>query len=98
MTYQELVQKIVDLQKDGLELFNIGKSTLGKNILATHIGSFDGVQIIIQGGLHAREYISTLLMIEQARYLPNGRIDLQTIDEKIRIVANMLDWMKYLPD
>lgn len=69
MTYQELVQKIVDLQKDGLELFNIGKSTLGKNILATHIGSFDGVQIIIQGGLHAREYISTLLMIEQARYL-----------------------------
>ena len=69
MTYQELVQKIVDLQKDGLELFNIGKSTLGKNILATHIGSFDGVQIIIQGGLHAREYISTLLMVEQARYL-----------------------------
>lgn len=36
--------------------------------------------------------------LEQARYLPNGRIDLQTIDEKIRIVANMLDWMKYLPD
>ena len=36
--------------------------------------------------------------LEQARYLPNGRIDLLTIDEKIRIVANMLDWMKYLPD
>ena len=69
MTYQELIQKIVDLQNDGLELFNVGKSTLGKNILATHIGSFDGVQIIIQGGIHAREYISTLLMIEQARYL-----------------------------
>lgn len=69
MTYQELVQKIVDLQNEGFELFNIGKSVLGKNILATHLGSFDGTQIIIQGGIHAREYITTLLMIEQARYL-----------------------------
>lgn len=69
MTYQELVQRIVDLQDEGLELFNAGKSVLGKNILATHVGSFDGVQILIQGGIHAREYISTLLMIEQARYL-----------------------------
>lgn len=69
MTFQELLQKIVDLQDEGLELFNIGQSTLGKNILATHIGSYDGTQIIIQGGIHAREYISTLLMIEQARYL-----------------------------
>lgn len=69
MTFQELLQKIVNLQDEGLELFNIGQSTLGKNILATHVGSFDGTQIIIQGGIHAREYISTLLMIEQARYL-----------------------------
>lgn len=69
MTYQELVQKIVDLQNDGLELFNIGKSVLGKNILATHLGSYDGTQIIIQGAIHAREYITTLLMIEQAKYL-----------------------------
>jgi len=69
MTYQELVQRIVDLQDEGLELFNAGKSVLGKNILATHVGSYDGTQILIQGGIHAREYISTLLMIEQARYL-----------------------------
>ena len=75
MTYQELVQKIVDLQSEGLELFNIGKSTLGKNILATHLGSFNGPQVIIQGGIHAREYISTLLMVEQAKYLnKTGRI------------------------
>lgn len=69
MTYQQLIQKVVSLQESGLELFNIGKSTLGKNILATHLGSYDGVQIIIQGGIHAREYISTLLMVEQAKYL-----------------------------
>lgn len=69
MIYQELIQRIVSLQNEGLELFNIGQSVLGKNILATHLGSYDGTQIIIQGGIHAREYISTLLMVEQARYL-----------------------------
>lgn len=69
MTFQDLLNRIVGLQDEGLELFNIGKSTLGKNILATHVGSFDGTQIIIQGGIHAREYISSLLMVEQARYL-----------------------------
>ena len=69
MTFQELLQRIVDLQDEGLELFNAGKSVLGKNILATHVGSYDGPQILIQGGIHAREYISSLLMIEQARYL-----------------------------
>lgn len=69
MTYQELINRIVALQDEGLELFNVGQSTLGKNILATHIGDYSGTQIIIQGGIHAREYISTLLMIEQARYI-----------------------------
>lgn len=69
MTYQELTQRIVDLQNEGLEIYSIGKSVLGKDILATHLGSYDGEQIIIQGGIHAREYISTLLMIEQAKYL-----------------------------
>lgn len=69
MNFQDLLNRIVSLQDEGLELFNIGKSTLNKNILATHLGSFDGTQIIIQGGIHSREYISSLLMVEQARYL-----------------------------
>lgn len=69
MNFQDLLNRIVSLQDEGLKLFNIGKSTLNKNILATHLGSFDGTQIIIQGGIHSREYISTLLMVEQARYL-----------------------------
>lgn len=31
------------------------------------------------------------------RYLPNRRIELSTIDERVRIHANMMDWLKYLP-
>lgn len=69
MTYQELINRILQLQEEGLEIFNVGKSTLGKNILATHVGKYDGVQIIIQAGIHSREWITTLLLIEQARYL-----------------------------
>ena len=74
MTYQELVNKILQLQEEGLEIFNIGKSVLGKNILATHVGSYSGTQIIIQAAIHAREYITTLLLIEQARNLHNNNL------------------------
>ena len=35
--------------------------------------------------------------LEHARYLPNRRIEIANIDERIRNIANMLDWMKYLP-
>lgn len=69
MTYLELINRILALQDDGLELFNAGKSVLGKNILATHVGDYSGTQIIIQAGIHAREYITSLLLVEQARYL-----------------------------
>lgn len=34
--------------------------------------------------------------LEHLRYLPNRRIELATIDERIRIHSNMMDWMKYL--
>lgn len=35
--------------------------------------------------------------LEHARYLPNRRIELSNIDERMRILANMMDWIKYLP-
>lgn len=34
--------------------------------------------------------------LEHARYLPNRRIEMSNIDERIRNLANMMDWMKYL--
>lgn len=74
MTYQELINQILQLQEEGLEIFNVGQSTLGKNILATHIGEYSGPQIIIQAGIHSREYITSLLLVEQARYLHNNQL------------------------
>ena len=72
MTYSEFINQILQLQEEGLELFNAGKSVLGKNLLATHVGDYSGPQVLIQGGIHAREYITSLLMVEQARNLFNN--------------------------
>ena len=74
MTYQELINSILQLQEEGLEIFNVGQSVLGKNILATHIGEYSGPQIIIQAGIHSREWITSLLLVEQARYLHNNQL------------------------
>ena len=74
MTYQELVNQILQLEEEGLEIFNVGKSVLGKNILATHIGDYSGTQIIVQAGIHSREWITSLLLVEQARYLHNNQL------------------------
>ena len=35
--------------------------------------------------------------LEHLRYLPNRRVELPTIDERIRSHANTLGWLKYLP-
>ena len=72
MTYLELVNRILQLQEEGLEIFSVGKSVLGKDILATHLGDYSGVQIVIQSAIHAREYITALLAVELARNLHNN--------------------------
>ncbi len=74
MTYQELINQILQLEEEGLEIFNVGKSTLGKNVLATHVGEYSGTQIIVQAGIHSREWITSLLLVEQARYLHNNQL------------------------
>ena len=74
MTYQELINSILQLQDEGLEIFNAGKSVLGKNLLATHVGDYSGPQIIIQAGIHAREHITASLLVEQARYIHNNEL------------------------
>ena len=35
--------------------------------------------------------------LNKLKELPNGRIVLSSIDEKLRLHSNMMDWEKYLP-
>lgn len=72
MTYNELIDRIKQLEEEGVELFSIGKSVLGEDIWATHLGDYSGTQILIQAGIHAREYITTLLLVELVRELNNN--------------------------
>ena len=69
--------KINDIYNSIYELINlsnvdssvIGYSTFNRPIIAFHIGSYDGKQMFMEGGIHAREYLSTLFLIEEIKYL-----------------------------
>lgn len=71
LTYFQLQQKLTRLKKT-FEYFEFGKSTLGEEILGFHIGSTSGKQILVEAGIHAREYISTLATIEEMKYLKSN--------------------------
>lgn len=68
MTYNELENLFIDLKAEGLPIFTIGKSLFGQEIYATHTGSYNGKQLIVQGAIHAREWITARLVTELARY------------------------------
>lgn len=56
----------------------------------------------MQQNINNKDFIDNRLWalgdsIERLRALPNGRIELSTIDEKVRSIANMMDWLEYLP-
>lgn len=52
----------------GAKFFCIGTTSLGKKIVACHVGSFLGPQILVHGAIHAREHITSLLIFRQIEY------------------------------
>jgi g-D-glutamyl-meso-diaminopimelate peptidase len=72
MTLEDILNQIRQLNElNNVDVTVIGNSTLSVPIYAVHIGNYDGDQFIIEGGIHAREYASTLLIIELIKYLYN---------------------------
>lgn len=70
MTFSELNDRIVNLSEiDGVEFFVMGYSTMNQPIYGVHLGDMQGKQILIEGGIHAREYPSTLVLIDMIEYL-----------------------------
>ena len=53
----------------------IGKSLLGENVFAFHLGDVKGKQIVLTGGIHAREYISTLFLLKSIMHLKNRKLN-----------------------
>lgn len=69
MKYKEFERKLLA----EIPHFSIGKSTLGRDIWACHVGSESGSQILVQAGIHAREYVTCLLATNQAKHLKNAK-------------------------
>ena len=74
MKYKNIQEKILFL-KEKCENLSIGKSLLGEDIICFHVGSKAGKQIVVEGGIHAREYISTLFLLSEIEYLTTKRIE-----------------------
>ncbi|MBQ7351357.1 MAG: hypothetical protein IJW59_00610 [Clostridia bacterium] len=100
MTFEELESKIMSLgDLDRVEPFLAGFSTLGQEIHGFHIGSYDGKQILIEGGIHAREYPATLVVCGIVEYLSSQEfrggiyvIPLMNPDGA-RLVLDGADWI-----
>lgn len=76
MTVDEINAKILELASNSnVDVFRVGKSLFGRDILGVHIGSYAGNQIMLTGAIHAREYITSLLLIKMVQYLQNQEFD-----------------------
>ena len=80
MTFEKLSSDIENLSKlANVDTTIIGKSIENRPIYAFHLGNYGDNQIIITGAIHAREWITALLVTELVKYydtmkIPNGGI------------------------
>lgn len=70
MTFAEINDRIVALgDLPGVDISVIGYSTMNIPIYSVHLGEYSGKQIFMEGGIHAREYPSTLVLLDIIEYL-----------------------------
>lgn len=76
MTINEIYDQIYSLAGlPGVDFFTVGYSLLSQPVYGVHIGSYDGNQLLIEGAIHAREYITALLIVDLVKYLYDKPID-----------------------
>lgn len=72
--WEKLQFELKDLKKIAkCEVF--GKSELGSDLLSFSLGDGDDNVVLVQGGIHAREYITSFLCVELVKYLSNFSFD-----------------------
>lgn len=101
MTFEELNSTIMSLAElPNIDRFILGQSTLGQDIYGYHLGSYDGHQIIIEGGIHAREYPSSLVVCGITEYLASQELSggiyiIPLVNpDGARLVLDGIDWIK----
>lgn len=102
ITFEQLMRNITDLSTlDTVDFFEVGTSTMGQPIYGLHTGSYEGKQILIEAGIHAREYPATLVVVGMAEYLAtisdtlNGGVYIIPLvnPDGVRIVLEGVDWL-----
>lgn len=69
-TFEEINNQILSLSTlKNVEFFVVGYSLLGKPIYGAHIGNYEGNQILLEGAIHAREWVTAPLLVEMVKYL-----------------------------
>lgn len=102
MTFEEINSMITRLSNNpNLDFFIMGYSTLGQPIYAVHLGNYEGKQILIEGGIHAREYPASLVVIGMIEYLSTQTITDGGIyiiplmnPDGARLVLDGLEWIE----
>jgi len=67
--YSDLLEEIDKFNALGVETGNIGDSSLGLRVPYVFVGEKGKNNLIVQGAIHAREHITSLLVINQAKFL-----------------------------
>ena len=74
-TFEEVNNQILSLSTlPNVDFFVVGYSLLGKPIYGVHIGNYDGNQILLEGAIHAREWVTAPLLVDMVKYLQNTEI------------------------
>lgn len=101
MTWEEFSSDIYRLNSlPNVDMQLVGYSTLGQEIYGYHIGSREGKQILIEGGIHAREYPSSLVVAGILEYLstqdiPGGIYAIPVVNpDGIRLVLDGDSWLQ----
>ena len=71
----EIQNAFYRLSAKKIKFFSIGKTSLGKHIMCTHLGEKSGKQIVVVGATHAREYITTLLVCKMIEFYSHKKFD-----------------------
>ncbi len=69
LSYSQLTQELEELCSHGVEVGNIGNSTMGQPIPYIFVGNKGGANLIVQCAIHAREHITSLLGLCMAKHL-----------------------------
>lgn len=64
-TFAMLEDDLAYLKYNGAKVGSVGTTTLGRDIPYVHFGNEQGKQIIITGGIHARENVSGIVVMRQ---------------------------------